>query len=453
MLLAFVVAVLLAGATPVELPPTEDPADWEAALAMGGLAAGPVGEGAWVRLEPAADGWTLRVRDRGGALHEVPVPEPGSEQEREDIVWLAVSLLHPAGVDAPDEPAPAPTPAPPPPPKPDPEPTPVQVALRRSPEPEPEPEVLAPPPPPPSVVAAPSVDPEPVVELEVAPEPEVEVAPEPEIEVAPEPEADVAPEPEAGPEPPPVEEPGPEPPMFVPEGEPEPEPEELRIRPQAVAVAVEPWAAGRPRWFTTVGLGTDFVIGGSPTASLHLDLGFDVQGFFRLGVSGAVTSPSALLWPEGASFMYGGDFFPLVAWLSPTPKRRVLWLGAGVGVRIYQYLEPGGTSGTLANDLEGWVDEMLDDAGVDGSTVSLGPASSPGEDVSFSLRLEIQGAVRLSEWAALAPWFQVQLVALDQQDEAPGRPDVLFPLTFRGGVCFVMMRHVGRGLPRLPRSR
>lgn len=451
MLTALVVAVLLSGVTPVELPPTEDPADWEAALAMGGLVAGQAVGGAWVRVEAADDCWTLEVMDRGGALHEVRVRAPASEQEREDIVWLAVSLLHPAGVEGASpaaspvvSPMPARSPEPSLPSSPSPEPSPSPEELTE--EPEPQLVALEPPPPRPPAERAPES------EVEAAPEPEVEAGSEPEVEAAGEPEVEAAEEPEveAAEEPIFVPTPEPEGPVFVPEGDRPPEPVVARAD---ASPAVAPWGAERPRWFTTVGLGTDAVIGGTPAESFHLDLGFDVEGFFRLGVSGAVTSPSVLLWHEGATFMYGGDFFPLVAWLSPTPSKRILWLGAGVGMRIYRYVEPGEDSGSLASEIEDFLDEMLEGSGAEGSSVSFGSASGPGTDVGFALRLEIQGAVRLSEWAALAPWFQLQLVALDPDDQPPGRPDVLFPLTFRGGICFVMMRHVGRGLPATPRSR
>ena len=464
--MALLAVLVLAGSTPVELPTTEDPADWEAALAMGGLVVGPVAGEAWVRLEPAADLWLLRVQDRGGALHEVRVAPPATEQEREDIVWLAVSLLHPSGVDGPEatpaprarvperepvverEPA-APTP------------TPEPVVVVSAPEPTPAPEPLV-------VVSEPELE-RPAAPIEpavVVSEPET-AAPEVVADVsAPGAPAEVAEEPvDAAEEParslaqPDDEVPEAAAPDFEPEASPEPEGDDVLFVVPAPEVAAgaevaarqAPWAAARPRWFTTVGLGTDGVIGGTPGASLHLDLGFDVRGFFRLGVSGAVTSPSALLWPDGAAVMYGGDFFPLMAWLSPTQVKRRLWIGAGLGMRVFTYAEPSGSSGTLASQIEDLVDEALDGAGLEGSSVSWEQGGDPGQDVSFAVRLEVQGAVRLSEWAALAPWFQLQVVALDEDFPASGRPHVLFPLTFRGGISFVMMRHVGRGLPAVPR--
>jgi hypothetical protein len=414
-------AVLLTGLTPVELPSSEDPADWEAALEMAGLTAGPPASGPWVRLRLADAGWLLQVRDRDGALHEVQVDAPTSSEQREDLLWLAVSLLHPSKTAPPPEPKPEVRRSPPP------------ITLDRDPEPEPEPvpEPLTPPPPPPP----PEPEPEPVAEV-VEPEPEPEPVAEV-VEPEPEPVAEVVePEPEPVAE---VVEPEPEPEPPLPEPEPEPEPvvATVRISPH------ELWPAERPRMFGTIALGIDGVIGASPTASLSLDLGVDLAGWLRLGGSAAVVGPSVLLYPDDATLMYGGDLVPLAAWVTPTPNRRMLWIGAGVGVRFFEY---GGSNGT-GDATTAWLRQLADDIGASTGAWSWTGSTDPGMDTALLIRVEVQGAIRLAEWMALAPWLQLQTNILSQKDVAVGRPDLLFPLAIRGGVAVVLMRHVGPGLP------
>ncbi|MFH1467195.1 MAG: hypothetical protein ABIO70_22615, partial [Pseudomonadota bacterium] len=81
-------------AVPVSLPPGEDPTVWGAVLERAGLGlAAP--EGAGVRLEVAGDGWSLWVRDTTGVERRVQVPVPTDEAAREDLAWLAASLLRP----------------------------------------------------------------------------------------------------------------------------------------------------------------------------------------------------------------------------------------------------------------------------------------------------------------------------------------------------------------------
>lgn len=424
-LASILLAMVLSGPTPVALPGTEDPADWEAPLAMAGLQVGEPGTGAWVGLEASAGSWLLRVRDRDGVLHEVRIEPPSSAQEREDVVWLAASLLHPA-TPAADEPLPRPVreggessgvrppPAPAEPPR---DAEPALEAWQEPAQPEPPPRELSPS----SDLSAPPAEPPAVIEPEPRPR-----------------EPDPTPPPPREPVPAAVE------PAFVPDAE----PSAARTSPRASAgqrSALAPWTADRPRWFVAVGAGIDGVIGATPTASLGVDLGIDVRGFLRIGASGAIVSPSVLLFPDGARFMLGGDVFPLMVWSTPTPRKRAIWIGAGVGMRFFGYRGDLGP-GTPADPFIGWIDDALGESGV---TVALSPGddASPGTDVAFAGRVEVQGALRLAEWLVLVPWFQVQAIALGGERAAPGRPDLLFPLAFRGGFGLVGMPHVGRGLP------
>ncbi len=108
LLLALVGAA--AAAVPVQLPPGESAAAWAEPLAMAGLVVGSASGGANVQIRSAASGWVLVVRSADGRVHEVPVSPATTDAAREDIGWLASSLLD--GVSVPSGPAPV---APPPP--------------------------------------------------------------------------------------------------------------------------------------------------------------------------------------------------------------------------------------------------------------------------------------------------------------------------------------------------
>ena len=85
-----------AGATvPVELPPEQAPAAWAELLRATDMAPGSAEGFPAVRLEAGVTTWTLLVRDSTGAEHRVSVPPPTDDAAREDLVWLATSLLHP----------------------------------------------------------------------------------------------------------------------------------------------------------------------------------------------------------------------------------------------------------------------------------------------------------------------------------------------------------------------
>ncbi|MFN7147668.1 MAG: hypothetical protein ACK4YP_28120, partial [Myxococcota bacterium] len=80
LLLALSLAFAAAG-VPVRLPPQERAADWVEALSIAGLSAGTPGEGPWVEIVAGTSQWTVRVRDRAGALHQASVPPPRTAQD------------------------------------------------------------------------------------------------------------------------------------------------------------------------------------------------------------------------------------------------------------------------------------------------------------------------------------------------------------------------------------
>ncbi|MEQ1572531.1 MAG: hypothetical protein ABMA64_43325 [Myxococcota bacterium] len=74
---------------PVALPPTEQAQDWVGVLALGGLdwATGA----ATVVVEDRGDTWVVTA-GRGGSARSATVPAPRTASQREDVVWLVVSL-------------------------------------------------------------------------------------------------------------------------------------------------------------------------------------------------------------------------------------------------------------------------------------------------------------------------------------------------------------------------
>lgn len=136
LLLGLMLSPVAWASVPVELPPGEATDSWEEPLMLAGLALGAPGEGPYVVARPVGDGWQLQVRDRAGGLREVSVARPGDAAAREELAFLAASMLQPAVLTsmAPVEPA---APSPEPVQKPRPRPAPAQ------PDPEPEVEVVA----------------------------------------------------------------------------------------------------------------------------------------------------------------------------------------------------------------------------------------------------------------------------------------------------------------------
>ncbi len=211
------------GATPLLLPEGESAASWRAAVRLGAAQDLSLSEARqsgqpWVELQRTAnpERWRLRVLDERGTLHEVEVPVPRQESDREGLVAMAVSLLHPLpsaggsfwdGVSEVEEPPPLPADPPPlpeqPPPPPQPEqpsPQPEQPSPQPE-EPSPQPEQPSPPPeqpsPPPEQPSPPPEQPSPQPE-QPSPQPE-QPSPPPE-EPSPQPE-EPAPSPEQpGPE-------------------------------------------------------------------------------------------------------------------------------------------------------------------------------------------------------------------------------------------------------------
>ncbi len=97
---ALVFAALCPSAQAAEglvLPPGEDREAWTAALSGTGLV--PL-EQASARVEVVDGAWTLVVVDRGGVVHRVAVEPPTDDLQRQDLAFLALSLLEPAGLDS-----------------------------------------------------------------------------------------------------------------------------------------------------------------------------------------------------------------------------------------------------------------------------------------------------------------------------------------------------------------
>lgn len=101
------VALAVAAAAPlVALPPGESEERWRRALALVDLSVGAPAESS-VWIEAAAGRWTVRVRDAAGDERSMTVDRPATQREREQVAFLASSLLEPV-VDVPLPPAPTP---------------------------------------------------------------------------------------------------------------------------------------------------------------------------------------------------------------------------------------------------------------------------------------------------------------------------------------------------------
>ena len=85
-------------AVPFELPPGETPSEWTAALTLAGFKAGDVGVGVGVELVAAGETWRVVVHDPRGGTRTVGVAPPATMQARQDIAWMAQSLLDPVVV-------------------------------------------------------------------------------------------------------------------------------------------------------------------------------------------------------------------------------------------------------------------------------------------------------------------------------------------------------------------
>lgn len=189
----------LAASFAIRLPPGEVPADWAESLAMAGLVASTASTGPRVEVVAEGSNWRVRAYDGRGATRELVVAAPRSPGAREDVAFLAASLVRPLASAAaaaatapaaaaaappgvalaaearPTSPLPPPTaatttaprpPAAPPPAAPSPETaTPAPAAATATPSPAPPTESAAPvPPAPDAAVATPTVVIEPVVD-------------------------------------------------------------------------------------------------------------------------------------------------------------------------------------------------------------------------------------------------------------------------------------------------
>jgi hypothetical protein len=137
-LLALLLPAAALGAPRVQLPPGEDPALWEEALAVAGLEAGAPRSGEpGVFVLKVSGGWQLEALDGQGGRRSLQLAAPTTPAEREALAVVARSLTRP-GQAAPKVAPPPPRPKPPPPAPPPPPPPPVAPVV-----------VAAPPPPPP----------------------------------------------------------------------------------------------------------------------------------------------------------------------------------------------------------------------------------------------------------------------------------------------------------------
>ena len=79
------------------LPAGEPSGRWSDAAALGGFRVAAVDSGERVIVTAEGARWHLRAVDARGGVHDATVPVPVTAQAREDLVWLARSLLKPSG--------------------------------------------------------------------------------------------------------------------------------------------------------------------------------------------------------------------------------------------------------------------------------------------------------------------------------------------------------------------
>ena len=108
LIVAWLWPALALAAIPFQLPPGEDVGDWEGPLALGGMAPGVADQAPAVLLRASPDRWVLEVRRSRDQRVEIQVDPARSEAAREDLVWLALSLLQ--GSASPSQPDAAPIP-------------------------------------------------------------------------------------------------------------------------------------------------------------------------------------------------------------------------------------------------------------------------------------------------------------------------------------------------------
>lgn len=105
--LGLLLVLLLALGTPagarepdrLELPADESPGDWATPARIAGFAIAAPGQHASVLLSPGPPGQLrLTVIDGAGTPHDVLVQRPVDAGGREDVLWLADSLMHDVGL-------------------------------------------------------------------------------------------------------------------------------------------------------------------------------------------------------------------------------------------------------------------------------------------------------------------------------------------------------------------
>ena len=79
------------------LPAGEPSGRWSDAAALGGFRVAAVDSGERVIVTSEGARWHLHAVDARGGVHDATVPVPVTAQAREDLVWLARSLLKPSG--------------------------------------------------------------------------------------------------------------------------------------------------------------------------------------------------------------------------------------------------------------------------------------------------------------------------------------------------------------------
>jgi len=89
----WIVGVPASAAVPVVLPRGERADDWLEPLAMAGLEPGPPGDGQWIIVAETEGHWWLVVSTKEGAVVRTEVTPPASTAAREELAFLAASLL------------------------------------------------------------------------------------------------------------------------------------------------------------------------------------------------------------------------------------------------------------------------------------------------------------------------------------------------------------------------
>ncbi|MFZ5478930.1 MAG: hypothetical protein ACOZNI_19310 [Myxococcota bacterium] len=344
------------------LPPGEDPAAWKAPATLAGFRVGDATASDRVEIVVSERGWTLRAWNAAGHSRVIGVAPARSADGREDVAWLAASLLHslPEGPaparsrpSSPEPAAPVRATAPAPPPR-------VAKELRPA---ERDAEAGEPVSPTPAVEAAPTAGPTVVVAGEPgSPTPAVQAAPTagPTIVVADEPEATV-----------------------VVAGEPP--------TPEPSAVALTTWVLLGPAvsWRD----GTALAVAGELGAGVR-------SGSFWVGATGSPSTPRALAAaPEGT--LSAVDVRAIAAW---SPDLGVApWLATHVGASWHRF---------------GRADERLDLFPVPVLAAEAGAEVRMGPWLRLSPRLRVAGdldrtrLVLPDRTVTLSPWQVEAALAL-----------------------------------------